>query len=477
MRSLFINTPHYDTDSFLGTPTSIHYATALLTNNTNFIKDGTINFFEPLTQNDYYSNLEFYSINKIYDIYAFSSTSHSHWIALKGATIVKKHQPSSIIIFGGPHEDELIKAGLSEQTIHKWREFVDVVVKGDGEFALEWVLSNLQTNCVLDHLYEISSRINKIPGKGFIDLKSTDNNIYSFRLSGSKLDLNKLPFINWNFVAENNFYNYPIFKEKNNKVKKTAQLITHRGCKGGCRYCSESQLFNQRSVENVIQEIKTLIIKYDVKAIFFDDSTFTDDRKYTVSLCNELIKLNIEWGCLTRFDKVDTELLKLMKESGCSYIYFGLEQYDNDILNKIGKRLDTNKIDEAIHLCFLFDIRVGLSCLFGIGETNKIAVKTIMKVSQWIREKSVVIVSISANCIHLGTKNIINDKDKLKVTFDQEPPHKGFPWIAFEEGIWHHPEQFSEKYANFLLEKVIRNIPIENLARKKLLLNHVNQLM
>jgi len=153
LRILFINTPHYDMDGFWGAPTSIHYAATLITNNKDFTSRNELVFFEPSSLDEYFKVLAEYSVLHRYDVFAFSSTSHSHWIALKGAKIIKDCFKEAIIIFGGPHEDELDKRILSELTINKWNDRVDIVVSGDGEYALSWIILRLEENKDFEYLH------------------------------------------------------------------------------------------------------------------------------------------------------------------------------------------------------------------------------------------------------------------------------------------------------------------------------------
>ena len=62
--------------------------------------------------------------------------------------------------------------------------------------------------------------------------------------------------------------------------------------------------------------------------------------------------------------------LAAMKKAGCSYIYLGLEQFDDEVLRKVGKRISTNQIVDTLTNCHKMGIRVGVSALFGIGESN-----------------------------------------------------------------------------------------------------------
>ena len=136
---------------------------------------------------------------------------------------------------------------------------------------------------------------------------------------------------------------YPIFNNKN-----TAQVMACVGCVESCEFCFESASptlygvpkLQQRNPENVLKELD-LLKEQDYKAIFFDDSTFTQNPHTTNRLMELMTERRketgeyFEWGCQTTIRSVDPEqrqgLLKKMAEAGCTYVYFGLEQAEPDI--------------------------------------------------------------------------------------------------------------------------------------------------
>src|SRR3989338_8735760 len=114
------------------------------------------------------------------------------------------------------------------------------------------------------------------------------------------------------------------------------------GCVESCEFCFESASptlygvpkLQQRKPENVVKELD-LLKEQGYEAIFFDDSTFTQNPYITARLMDLMIKRRkktggFEWGCQTTIRSVDPEkrpgLLKKMAEAGCTYVYFGVEQ-------------------------------------------------------------------------------------------------------------------------------------------------------
>ena len=88
------------------------------------------------------------------------------------------------------------------------------------------------------------------------------------------------------------------------KQKQTNQyILLERGCNNKCTYCSQAMLSKKqegkylryRSIDKVIEEIKSLSIHYSyMESIKFIADNALSDPKYFIELCQKLIKFNID---------------------------------------------------------------------------------------------------------------------------------------------------------------------------------------
>ena len=126
-------------------------------------------------------------------------------------------------------------------------------------------------------------------------------------------------------------------------------FITTRGCPYKCIYCNwpKTMFGNKaryRDPIDVVDEVEDAIKRYGLKTYKFFDDTFTIKRSHVKAICRELIRRGIKtpWICNARADKLDEEMLRLMKESGCYLMKIGVESGNQDILDwtKKGTTLD-----------------------------------------------------------------------------------------------------------------------------------------
>ena len=156
--------------------------------------------------------------------------------------------------------------------------------------------------------------------------------------------------------------------------KPWAQVITSRGCPYNCVFCSIHTIWGRqwryRRPENVVEEIETIVSKYKIKEIDFEDDNLTLNRKRAEKIFDLLTErdLGIEWHTPNgvRADTLDEPLLRKMKRSGCSTIWIGVESGDQDVLdNIIRKNLKLDTVEHVVKLPHKVGIQVGCFLLLG----------------------------------------------------------------------------------------------------------------
>jgi radical SAM superfamily enzyme YgiQ (UPF0313 family) len=156
-------------------------------------------------------------------------------------------------------------------------------------------------------------------------------------------------------------------------------MVTSRGCPFTCTFCFDAKgLFRQRSVANVMAEIRELKDRYKIREIAFWDDILTMNKAWTYEFCNEMEKEDIVWSCYTRLDLVDEPLLSAMKKAGCWNIFFGIESGSDDLLKNITKKMTVAQMEEKVKIVKKIGIEIRGSFMIGLpGETPELARKTI----------------------------------------------------------------------------------------------------
>ena len=130
-------------------------------------------------------------------------------------------------------------------------------------------------------------------------------------------------------------------------------FYTGRGCKSRCTFCLWPQTvgghaYRVRSVGHVIDEVKWAKQAFpQVKEIFFDDDTLTDNLPRVEELAKEIGKLGITWSCNAKAN-VPRKTLKVMKDNGLRLLLVGYESGNQQILHNIKKGMRVD-VRPALH--------------------------------------------------------------------------------------------------------------------------------
>ena len=149
---------------------------------------------------------------------------------------------------------------------------------------------------------------------------------------------------------------YPLPKYEILTKKKIGDFLpvqAGRGCPNSCSFCSVYCLYRnkylQRDINEVIRDIKKVKELGYKKFLLLDDNIYSN-LDYLKNLCNEIKKLNMKWMSQCSIKIADNpEILKLVADSGCVTLSFGLESISQESLNKMNKSwANVNKYSDQI---------------------------------------------------------------------------------------------------------------------------------
>lgn len=285
------------------------------------------------------------------DIVSISALTPTIGVALDSADKIKQVKPDTIVVLGGYHPTFEFKSVLQEES-------VDVIVRGEGEYTF---LELVQT-------IEEGGDLKTVQGLAF-----NDNNDGEVILTPDRPiieDLDELPFPA--------FHLFPMEKYKIlNITTNVATIITTRGCPMQCSFCSSAALhgnkLRRRSYTNVVDEIELRLKEENIDTIAFMDDTFTLSKKFVYDLCDEIKRRGLKfwWGCTTRVDTLNEELLETMKDVGCMTLFIGVESADQQMLDKMDKNITVSKTEEAFKLARKVGIRTIASCVIGMPDDTR----------------------------------------------------------------------------------------------------------
>lgn len=233
---------------------------------------------------------------------------------------LKKTDPSMKIIFSGNCPQKHIR-----QIMHDFK-FLDAFLEDGNEHAISEYIKNFETSKALKSvIYREGTKL--IHPKGKIPLL-----------------LNKFP--------EPDFSLFDLEKYKSNG-KLIFPYELSRGCINNCFFCYyiyKGGKIHKKSYKKAVKELICLRNKYNVKVFHFIDAEINFDNDYLKNFCTELLKekADISWSALAVPTNLDSDLLKLMKESGCVQLRFGVESGGSDLLKIIKKNTNIPEMSKIL---------------------------------------------------------------------------------------------------------------------------------
>jgi radical SAM superfamily enzyme YgiQ (UPF0313 family) len=158
-----------------------------------------------------------------------------------------------------------------------------------------------------------------------------------------------------------------------------------RGCPYRCIFCRQGVMYNwkfrTKSGKRLAEEAIDLADR-GVELVLFHGDTFTVNKKVVKELCETLIASGkqVKWACNTHAEplKNQTELVSLMKQSGCQFMAIGIESGDDNILTLARKGTDAKTIESTVRLIANAGIEVWGYFIAGLpGETPETMKTTI----------------------------------------------------------------------------------------------------
>ncbi len=262
------------------------------------------------------------------DLIGISSMTATFPAACQLIKVARSIKPGIKYVIGGRHPSALPELSLVQSN-------ADFVVIGDGEQTFCDLLKNLSTP-------------EKVQGIAFLK-PSGEFTITSPRSKIAEIDSFPIP------IVESSISRYG-FENGQDADIFTWSLLTARGCPFQCVYCATDHQVRFRSIENVMHEIRTVKEKYGITHFCFEDDTFSLKRTRMEQMCHALAAEKVKWTCVTRVDTLDDDLVKLMKESGCTQVYIGIETGSPRTLKAIRKNLEISQVENALRLFKKYDL-------------------------------------------------------------------------------------------------------------------------
>ncbi|HOK38530.1 MAG TPA: radical SAM protein [Bacteroidales bacterium] len=318
----------------------------------NLIKNGfTVKLFDCPVQNISHKDLENYVAEfnpQVVGITTFTTTMYDVLICAKN---IKSFNKNIKIVLGGHH-------------VYSYPEFsatypdVDFIIRGEAEYSFTELCIGLKNNCDLEELKNIK-------GLGF----KQSSGVFLNPETAFITKVDELEFPARNLVNPKIYHS--VFDTQESEIS----IISSRGCPFNCSFCfTPEKKYRSRSIENILDEI-TYLYREGFRKFFFFDDLFSINSQKIIDFSKAIIQsgMKIKWSFRGRIKSINEENIKIAKKAGLIRVQFGIETFDENVLNLCNKNLKKKEILRTLKLCKKFGIQTVGNFIIGLpGQTEDI---------------------------------------------------------------------------------------------------------
>jgi anaerobic magnesium-protoporphyrin IX monomethyl ester cyclase len=213
----------------------------------------------------------------------------------------------------------------------------------------------------------------------------------------------------------------------------TLPMLGSRGCPYTCNYCPYlvNSKYRVRAPESIVEEIRYLTAKYNIRGIAFRDPNLTFDKRRAREFSELLLRYNLDirWGMEARTDRLDQELIDVLFRSGLRSIEVGIESSNHKVLRENRRKAIANSQQESIiEYCHKLGIRVIANYTLGLPNDT---VAGIRETIRYAKKLNTFAIQFTVTTPYPGTQFFDTVKDTI---FERD-------WERFNgwTSVYHHP--------------------------------------
>ena len=365
-----------------------------------------------------------YITDKAPKVVGFYTICHTFFSAVMVAKYVKELNGGIKIVFGGPH------ATLTAAECVSSLDFLDAVCLGEAELSVAPLMDALINGgdmaSVPGVVYRSQGEVKSTPPKELIAAE----------------DLGK----------------YTVFDYSPYKISKNDAITLEggRGCPFGCTFCSTNSFWGRRfrvkPIDVLLDEMDKFNEIYGVTHFNVLHDLFTTNRQYIKEFCRRLIDggKDYKWGCSSRIDTLDGELIGLLKESKCAGLFLGIETGSPRMQKILNKNLELDKALETVKRVHDSRIPYTVSFIYGFPDETEADFLDTLKMIEFIFLMGSLRIQLHRYMCFPHTEE--TEKVKHRLHFGKNEVHIGiFNEYAVDgecvDMIREHPDIFTQYYA------------------------------
>ncbi len=284
-----------------------------------------------------------------FDVIAFSISASASFDLFKKCMFKSQiDKENQLLIAGGIHSKIFPEQVLEELDIH-------AACYGEGE---KIILDLIKVKKNLINFQDVSSIVYWDSSKNIVKTPISSAIHKSFR--------NIIPARH--LLKEKDLIMYGRLPDSSLRL---AHVLFTRGCDYGCSFCavakSKMEYRNGLSCREELIELQKI---YGIQGFSIVDDNFISNKTKVKNICDSIRDLNLKWSALCRVDVINDNILEMLVDAGCIELKFGVESGDENMLNRMNKNININKILTALKLSKKYGVHTTVLIMHGFPGEN-----------------------------------------------------------------------------------------------------------
>ncbi len=316
---------------------------------------------------DEYSILSNYCHDHAIQVFGVGGLSGEYRDLARMVRYARDINPQMFIIVGGG-----IVTADPESTMLAF-EAADCGIIGEGEYTSVELLQALSESRPLASVKGIIFRQEGI--------------LHTTERRGEVMDLDTLPFPDYEgFNYADYLVQNPDLSDEGKKYSQVS-VIGGRSCRYNCTFCfhPSGTKYRQRSLDSIFSEIDYLVSHYSISYIALREELFATDNNRVRAFCQRMERYDVDWSIQLRIDSINQELVDILKDTRCRYVFVGVESADDKVLKSMRKGITRQQIERALEMLHLAGLNSRSGVIFGDSEET---FETARSTLQWYRENN-----------------------------------------------------------------------------------------
>ena len=295
---------------------------------------------------------------------------------------------------------------------------VDIGVIGEGEFTCIELLRALENNNDLNNVKGIAYRNN------------SDGSTIVTPDAPPVMDLSRIPWPDYDILEfdrhiqsqrplDHHFLQTAPAGEKPRAI----DMITSRSCPYSCTFCFHpvGKVYRERPLDEFFAELEHLKSRYQINMVGILDELFSLRKDRLREFCHRIKPFNLKWMVQLHVHSADPDILDLMRDSGCTYISYGIESMSLPVLHSMQKKTKPTRINTTLKNTY--ERKIGLQGNLIFGDTAE-TIDTANESMKWWSENRRYQIYLSRLQVYPGSPDYIMAirdnmiKDRLTYSID-----------------------------------------------------------